>query len=146
MFDQPKQRILVLDDNPQRLNVFAQWFKDHDVVLTNCYGDCIQAFLSNERFDLVHLDHDLNDFGNKSTMPSMYGGGASELTGADVAWFIAYELPESKRPSKVVIHSWNPDGAKAMYDILSSLILTIRAPFEPPKGWNDQIEQIDLRE
>jgi hypothetical protein len=138
-------KVLVLDDNPERLQVFAEWFKDHDLTLTNCYGDCIQALIEGSPFDLVHLDHDLNDFGKKSNMAGMYG--ENELTGADVAWYITIELPEAKWPRKCVIHSWNPDGARTMLNLIrdrTSIPVTYE-PFTPPPQFPEQIEQQDKR-
>jgi hypothetical protein len=139
-------KILVLDDNPERLRIFGEWFREHEVILTNCYGDCVQALISDSPFDLVHLDHDLNDFGKKSKMAGMYG--ENELTGADVAWYITVELAEAKWPRKVIIHSWNPDGARNMLNLLRdrTSIPTTYEPFTPPPGWVDPDDQTDLRE
>lgn len=112
-------RILVLDDDMERHQAFARNFDGHDVVHVDCYDGALAALLKQPRFDVVYLDHDLNDFGLKSYGPgdSMYGG-LRELDGHDVAVFMARELPEPKYPERVVVHSWNPEGAKAMLTTL----------------------------
>jgi CheY-like chemotaxis protein len=111
-------RILILDDNPERHKVFAGVLKRE--VLVHVF---VAALQSQEPFDLVYLDHDLGDFAAADTYDDygdgMYSGGSKrEYTGADVAWFIARKLDQSKWPTRIIIHSWNPDGARRMRDTL----------------------------
>jgi hypothetical protein len=79
--------------------------------------------LNKGTFDLVHLDHDLEDY-----ITGPYGE-RFERTGLDVAQFLANMDPE-KHPVVSVVHSWNPPGAKAMLDVLRAAHLNVTyAPF-----------------
>lgn len=126
-------RVLILDDDNERHEAFASYFKGHDVTHAIRFSDfCVK--LKGEKFDLIHLDHDLADFcPENKDHDGMYG--VREWTGADAAWMIACDLPESKWPDRVVIHSWNPDGAQRMRQILqdrTSIPVTYE-PFQSPK-------------
>lgn len=120
-------RILVLDDDKERHQAFARNFDGHDVVHVETYDSALAALLKQPRFDVVYLDHDLNDFEAQSYAPgdSMYEG-PRELDGQDVAVFMARELPESKHPELVVVHSWNPSGADAMVSTLRRANFSVR--------------------
>lgn len=106
--------ILFLDDAAARHDGFAAMTAGHLIRHVYTFRDACDA-LEAERFDVAYLDHDLNAFGPHSVEPGMYG--EQELTGADVARFIA-QMPAEKRPLSVVVHSWNPDGARRMVAIL----------------------------
>lgn len=114
-------RILVLDDDENRHDYFARELAllGQEVVHTWTYDQCVDALTNQDRFDVVFLDHDLNDHGVKSVMVggSLYGG-IQELDGRDVAYYMAQRLDKDKRPGQVVVHSWNPDGAREMVQIL----------------------------
>ncbi len=112
-------RILVLDDDLTRHHTFARNLRGHEVVHAQTYDSALAALLDAPRFDLVYLDHDLNDFGQLSIGPSdsMYGG-VREMDGRDVASFIARSLPQHKRPKRFIVHSWNEEGAAMMIMIL----------------------------
>lgn len=104
-------RILILDDDKIRHNRFDKFFADRcgdEVVHVHNVEEATQALLV-ERFDLVHLDHDLEDF--------IYVPYKMERTGMDVAKFIV-DLPENLRPHRVVVHSWNVAAAPRMVAVL----------------------------
>lgn len=105
--------ILVLDDNSYRHDVFDGKL-DSVATIEHAwsYQDAI-ALLESQKFDLAYLDHDLNDEGLDDEC-------GREMTGADVARFIAKELDIELRPERVIVHSWNPSGASAMVAILRS--------------------------
>jgi CheY-like chemotaxis protein len=109
-------KILVLDDDDIRHEAFALEFEKHIVTHVRTYDEAVTA-LDGERFDLIQLDHDLNDFPllRQSKAESIVG--KFEMTGYDVAKVIA-ALPDEKKPGRVVIHSWNPPGARAMHEVL----------------------------
>jgi len=95
-------RRLFLDDNSERHRLFSTWYPDAVRV-------CTQEVPGN-------------------TYCGTYG--ESELTGQDAAIHVA-RLPEDKRPTQVVIHSWNPPGATRMLQLLRDAgVRAIRAPFE----------------
>lgn len=99
-------RALVLDDMDERHAVITPMLKreGYEVTEARSFDEAIAA-LRGEPFDEVWLDHDLDN------SPPAYGN--REMTGYDVANYIA-EIPASRAPARVYIHSWNPDGAKAM--------------------------------
>lgn len=117
---------LFLDDDNDRHKAFVASCMDKEGVV--CVYNVAQARKALEdypRFDVVHLDHDLGDFG-----PVFEDQPRIEFTGYDVAKHIA-GMPIEKRPGCAVIHSWNPDGARRMQAVLeeAGVIVTI-APFE----------------
>lgn len=120
-------RILVLDDDDNRHSYFRRQFIGHDVTHVHTYSKCLEALLGSEPFEVVFLDHDLNDNGYRSLAPSRPGHTPREMThysregeldGRDVAEDMVQILPVEKRPYQVVVHSWNPDGANEMMAIL----------------------------
>lgn len=95
-------RILVLDDEPARHELFKAAWGKHDI--THAWtADEAEKALDGNRFNLVTLDHDL--------------GPASRGNGLRVARHIA-QMPEDRQPYKVLVHSANPVGAQAMIDAL----------------------------
>ena len=121
-------RIFVLDDMEDRLKFFRKWYGHHDYTETNKTWPAIAVLRDHPRFDIYFLDHDLED------EPSgMYGGyGSHQGDGHDVCQFIVSELPVDKRPRAVVVHSWNPDGAKRMAQTLADAGIKVYLnPFKP---------------
>jgi len=122
-------RIFILDDNQDRHDGFRKAFSDPDHVLIHVYthNQAVKALQDNPAFDVVYLDHDLGDLqdGDKDD----YG---RELTGQDVARFIARELDSSKLPGEVIIHSWNPVGARAMLQMLQDVVQVSCRPYTVP--------------
>ncbi len=135
-------RIFILDDDNERHATFAKNLQGHDVFHARTHDEGLAILNNEERFDLFFLDHDLNDFhieGNRSVGPSssMYDSGEKELTGADFAWQVARVLPIDKRPDHVIIHSWNPDGAKNIQVILRNNDISCHyIPFSVDLGKN----------
>jgi hypothetical protein len=105
-------RELFLDDDELRHEVFAEQCKARGNEPSHAHTlDEFMGMTDGKHWDIVHLDHDLNDFSFVSKWTDMYGDG--EQTGVDAARWLAVQLPEH-RPSKVIIHSWNPSGAARM--------------------------------
>lgn len=123
-------RILVLDDDVRRHSGFARALIPHRVWHVYDYHRACSVLQREERFDVVYLDHDINDFGKRSMGPGMYGS-SRELTGLDVAAFIA-GLPEEKRPKQVITHTWNPDGGKAILKALEGICPVTYEPWQAP--------------
>ena len=101
-------RILILEDDPQRVCRFRELFKALEVELRHVAtaADAI-ALLHSDRFDAVFLDHDLGG--------RVYVDSDEPNTGFQVA----KALPETlNRSSFVVVHSWNPGGTEKMLDVL----------------------------
>lgn len=116
-------KILVLDDDHLRHEAFTRAFPHAVHVWT---VEEFQEAYAAGGWDLLYLDHDLNDFGVRSTAEGY--GGRVELTGADVATWVA-RLPVDMHPKEVIIHSWNPGGALNMLNVLRDA--GIRVTYRP---------------
>ena len=118
--------ILVLDDEKIRHEVFSIRYTKHEVDHAWGVTQCINLLQIRDKYDLISLDHDL---GGHSQIGYAEPG---ELTGTDVANWIARNLPREKWPDRLIIHSWNIDGAIRMAKILNSVgISTQREEFHP---------------
>lgn len=105
-----RMKIFFLDDDKERHRRFTMNRIGQDVTAAWTYAEAVEL-LSKEIFDLAYLDHDLSDFAASGhPLPG-------EKTGTDVAEFIT-QMPEDRRPRKVIIHSFNPYGAERMEKIL----------------------------
>jgi CheY-like chemotaxis protein len=117
------KKILILDDDRVRHYCFDEKFAiDYpDAKIDHVYtaNECIEALKRTDKYDLVHLDHDLGDFGPYSD--------EKEHTGVDVCrWMAGTDgLTEDKRPDMIIVHSWNATGAKRMIDILRDAGFTV---------------------
>jgi hypothetical protein len=122
--------VLFLDDSPERHRAFEASLPDGCIAaMVETYDQAVAA-LAGRRFDVVYLDRDLNDYDSRSVTGPF---GLEELTGEHVAKFIA-EMPADKRPLCVVVHSWNPDGARRMVATCRAAgIETYYRPFSDPK-------------
>ena len=100
-------RILFLDDMEIRHEGINKIFPNYKIDHAYTAEEAV-FYLSSRKYDLVYLDHDLNDehYGQE---PSH----AQEKTGFDVAVFIS-QMDKDDRPTQVIIHSWNPVGAERM--------------------------------
>jgi hypothetical protein len=100
------KKFLFLDDTQERHDHFTNICKDLNVFVVHCKTalEAINAMF-NMKFDCVFLDHDLEDTDPNST-------------GQTVAEFIALHLDHYKVPRNIIIHSWNPEGAKKMENVL----------------------------
>lgn len=145
-------KVIILDDLPERHEGFLRIFggKDHQLTHAWTYGQAVKAMKA-EKFDLACLDHDLGDFAGLDhqvrvesenfeltyspdfVSDTMYGSSVRYLTGLDVVqWMVENEF---RCPPRVLIHSWNPEGAARMASALRSIswIEVLVKPFEAPR-------------
>ena len=109
-------RVLILDDEQYRHDAFAVSFAGHELVHVRSASEAAEA-LRGPRFDLAQLDHDL--------------GGHWNGTGRDVAEHIA-AMPAEARPRLVIVHSFNPPGARLMVATLKQAgVPASHRPFSP---------------
>lgn len=104
-------KMLVLDDDILRQQMFAKALVDHIVIQTSTVKSTIKH-LQDEDFDYLFLDHDL---GGEQMVRSGPG------TGYEVAQWLAANV--DRQPKNIVIHSFNPVGAKNMKDLLPSALV-----------------------
>jgi CheY-like chemotaxis protein len=116
-FDVPSHwRVFVLDDTEDRISWFRQRLPQMRYAKT---AEAALEILSGEVFDLVFLDHDLSwmDAG----FPDRQHGNGKE---------VARYLARTKFSGRVVIHSKNEDGVKAMRKILPAATLARFGDFD----------------
>jgi len=106
-------KILILDDDQNRLNLFKQKLIGHDVICVETAKDAIIELKKN-KFNIISLDHDL---GGKVMVES------GEGTGWEVAKFL-HDYPQFKPTGHIHIHSFNPIGSENMKRILPEAILS----------------------
>lgn len=116
---QNQRRILVLDDDAYRHRTYAKLYDGDEVIHTWTYSEFAVSFVNGSPWDIVHLDHDLGDL---VTTPDTWvdGWGHRRLrTGRDAAGVIT-AVPDDKLPRKVIVHSVNPVGARAIVSDLKA--------------------------
>jgi len=107
-------KILFLDDSHHRLVALMESLSGMKILdeVDIDYAPNVEVAcdkLSNNSYEVIFLDHDLED--------SHYcDPNSKEKTGQEVAKYIAANNVKS---NYIIIHSWNPIGAKHMVDILS---------------------------
>jgi len=121
-------KILILDDDSIRHNIFDNKYRDHDVTHCYTYGEFVEALVSSSPWNLIHLDHDLGDMTAADTYTDSWGQ-EREYTGQHAANQIC-SLGDDRLPEKVIVHSLNPVGAKRIVDILRNRsVSVISQPF-----------------
>lgn len=120
-----RYKILILEDDYFRIKHFKKRligkFEVLDIV--DKASDCIKK-LSKNKYDLIFLDHDLD---NDQFVPTKHSN-----TGSEVArWFL--ENPKNENwNSTIILHSLNPTGRKFMKS-------SIPNSFEIPFVWKEEI-------
>ena len=108
-------RILFLDDNSARHEVMDTRYPLDEIIHVydiHAYREALEKY---DRFDMVSLDHDLNDFheeGHRSYICD------SQATGVDACGYLMNY--RDKLPAVIGIHSSNGNGARAMMTFLDS--------------------------
>lgn len=97
-------RVLILDDQQLRHEVFADRHEQDEVHHTFTYDRAIELLRSKPKFDVVYLDHDLQE----------------KATGYDAAKFIAERLPDDRKPGVVVVHTLNSACGDRMVQVLQA--------------------------
>ena len=118
-------RLLIIDDQQTpRHDWFTAKFPNNPRTHALKFWEGIDALEANE-FDVLFLDHDLNDDGKGDVESGMYG--SRELTGADIASWLTRNL--EKLPPHVIVHSVNPAGARNIQRVLESHCKVSVIPF-----------------
>lgn len=105
-------QILIVDDMQGRHQWFERTFSKFDRTHVFTFYNALDAMNAND-FDVVFLDHDLNDNGEGDVEVDMYG--SRELTGADIALWM---VEQSRIPKQVIVHSMNTIGASNIVNII----------------------------
>lgn len=126
-------KILVLDDDQKRANAFA----DNILSLPTPPGktaspildltlnvDNCKALLGKNQYDLIFLDHDLDD--------RVYVSPLEFNTGSEIARFMANEPHPNWIGAVIVIHTLNPVGAQYMQKYLPTAFYLPGVWEQPP--------------
>lgn len=121
-------RVLILDDDAERHTWFRSWPGQIDVAAEQHHvwtaDQAVWALRDPRGWDIVSLDHDLDE-SHDNYDPEQHAG-------LRVAQAIADSVPNLPwaKDCRFIIHSWNPEGARAMYDALAGAGLRVTyAPF-----------------
>ena len=99
-------KIMILEDNIERVKSFKKMLKDHELTITDRSDDAIKL-VKDSKYDFIFLDHDLG--GEQYVDSKEY----------DTGFRVACAIPSSvNEGTDVIIHSFNPVGAKNMQNIL----------------------------
>lgn len=100
-------KILFLDDNKERHAAFRRMSIGDNVDYAFSATEAISMLdKAPEPYDVASLDHDLDEYAQMGQTPR-------ELTGEAVAKHIAL-MSATRRPKKIVVHSFNGTGAAKM--------------------------------
>lgn len=97
-------KILILEDNQERINKFTTFYRNHELYFCNNVAEALLK-LSRIEFDILMLDHDLDE---------------NNLTSYNNGYELCKKMIEFnlQKQAIVYIHSMNPSGANAMLNIL----------------------------
>ena len=101
-------KILILEDDAERSKLFRRNFINAKLTFVKTVKRAIEE-LTNEKWDLLFLDHDLNGH-------VFVKSGGTEETGYDVAKFLSENL--QYMPKKIFIHTLNPVGRENIKSLL----------------------------
>ena len=115
------KKILILEDNAERIKLFKSLllnkFKvnemDVDILFTDNVEDAKKLFDKHKKFDMIFLDHDLDN--------RVYVDSNEPNTGYQFAKYLNEKLEdEDYKTTVIIIHTMNPIGAQNMKDALYS--------------------------
>jgi DNA-binding response OmpR family regulator len=91
-------KILILEDDGNRVNTFIEKFYIHDLTITENSYDAIDL-LDKIVYDFIFLDCDLGDMNG---------------SGSDVSAFLQSHPDNLNNQANIIIHSWNAPATKNM--------------------------------
>jgi CheY-like chemotaxis protein len=101
-----KMKVFILEDDPSRIEWFKTALANEDLDITEDVEEAMK-WLRETKYDAIFLDHDLG--GEQMVSSDVWN------TGSTVARMI-HET--ENKDLMVIIHSWNPTGARIMLDSL----------------------------
>ncbi len=100
-------KALILEDSPERIKLFKKHLFKHDLYFFDNVKDAIEAVQLLGPFDVLFLDHDLDD--------RVYVDSNEPNTGYQFAKWVA---SQDLKFDEIILHTLNPAGAKNMKDVL----------------------------
>jgi|ERR1700748_1624072 len=112
-------KILIIDDSNERHWGFAKVYANEQITQAYTVESAIKS-IDKIDYDLIHLDHDLNDFEQFND-----GRKPKEHTGMEVCSY----LIKKGYAGKVIIHSWNTAASLRMKKLFEDA--EINVSYEP---------------
>ena len=106
MTENKKPRILILEDDEIRTDLFQKLLVNADVEIYTDVNEAIENYGTSGDYDLLLLDHDLGG--------EVFVSSAHENTGAAFCRWLTGTVAETSELPTIVIHSHNPVGAMVM--------------------------------
>lgn len=108
-------KILILEDNPERVNLFKKRLSNHELLVFDNVKEAIEATKTHKKeIEVYFLDHDLDG--------KTYVESTEENTGFKFAQFLVENYIDLK--ADVIIHSMNPVGASNIKGIIPHATIT----------------------
>lgn len=134
------KNILFIDDELYRCNAFMQANIGQAVKISRTYADALRYLrVKNFKFDVVHLDHDLDedDYERYKIVTSLaHYKRLGAISGGLLAEYIA-ENAERFKEVKFYLHSLNKIGVAYMREVLTSVNLNVHKDLV---GWEHRIQ------
>ena len=119
-------KILIIDDSNERHYGFVLIYPNDQITQAFNVESAIKHIDTND-FDLIHLDHDLNDFEQFSD-----GRRPKEHTGAEICSY----LINIGYTGKVIIHSWNSVASLRMKKLFEDAGISVS--YEPYHSYTSE--------
>jgi CheY-like chemotaxis protein len=100
-------RILILEDNQDRIDFFTRIYKNHELFITHNIFEA-QGYIINHEFDILFLDHDLE--------PDNFEALEAGRTGYDFCKLLVED--KVQKHALIYVHSCNPVGGQVMANLL----------------------------
>lgn len=115
-------KIFILEDDATRIDLFLEACRGADVTVAQSTDEAIDKWTGD--YDIICLDHDLGG--------QVFVNSAHSNTGAGFARWMPENVQGDWSPA-VVVHSYNPDGAQNIVNILrkKKYALLDKTPFGP---------------
>ena len=101
-------KILIVEDNSERIKVFEWMFSDHEITVTDD-ANYAKNLINEIKYDCILLDHDLGGIEVGYMLPDELN------TGYNVSKSIPYSINHS---TYCIVHSWNPYSSVIMFNYL----------------------------
>ncbi len=113
-------RIFVLEDDEERIALFTSELAEHDLTVARDVTEAQRKW--KPPYHVVCLDHDLGGFVSSG----------HENTGAAFVRDLVKATNLTAMASAFFVHSWNPDGAQLMANLLVEAgAICLKIPFGP---------------
>lgn len=121
-------KIFVLDDMPERHFGFSIKYAGHEIIKAYNVKEAINVLDSHKDFDLIHLDHSLQDW---EYFPPEENKKPREHTGMEVVDYIIHiKYPTTP---EIIVHSWDIDPARTMGYLLHKAGYKVKKePYKSP--------------